>query len=367
MDSLTHVALGATIAGTMLGRAHGRKAYVGGAILATLPDLDVFIRHGNPIAAMVDHRSFSHSLLTLTVLALVLVWLFRRWRPSPAYGGTWLFATVWITLATHPLLDAFTSYGTQLFWPWHPTPATWSTLFIIDPFFTLPVLVALVTGLIAGVTPRSLRIAHWALVLSAAYLALSVVAKFALEDRVRTQLERQGIVVQSMFSTPEPFSILLWRVLARTPDDHVVEAIIGVLDTRPAETLIQPLNTSLLHGLPDIPALDTLRWHTGGWLRYDVIDDQLVVTDLRMGLAAGLYSFRFDVAKRNVQGQWQAVPPTRWRSSHGWASLPVVLRRIWREEPPLPLAKWAEWMREPAVSTFSAGQAGQAGGQKSGG
>lgn len=349
MDSLTHIALGATITGTMLGRAHGRKAYIAGAILATLPDLDVFIRHGNPVMAMVSHRGFSHSLLTLTILAVLLAWLFRRWRPSPSYGGAWLFAAIWITLVTHPLLDAFTSYGTQLFWPWRPTPSAWSTIFIIDPLFTLPPLVALVAGLVAGSTRRTLRIAHWALGLCVAYLALSVGAKLTVEHRVRDQLQRQGVTIQSMFSTPEPFSILLWRVLARTPNDHVIEAISGVFDSRPAETLSQPLNTALPRGLPDLPSLNALRWQTGGWLRYDVVDNQLVVTDLRMGLAAGLYSFRFRVAQRDSQGQWHAVPPTRWGSRHGSASLPIVLRRIWRETPPLPLARWAKWMHEPSA------------------
>src|SRR3546814_20119978 len=89
-----------------------------------------------------------------------------------------------------------------------------------------------------------------------------------MENRVRNQLQRQGVTVESMFSTPEPFSILLWRVLARTPDDRVIEAMTGVFDTRPAETLRPPLNTALPRNLPDIPALNALPWQTGGWLKY---------------------------------------------------------------------------------------------------
>src|SRR3546814_18051843 len=113
MDSLTHIALGATIAGTMLGRAHGRKAYIAGAILATLPDLDILIRHSDPVTAMVSHRGISHSLLPLTVLAALLAWLFHRWRQSTVYSGAWLFATNWHTLVTPPLPDAFPSSGTK--------------------------------------------------------------------------------------------------------------------------------------------------------------------------------------------------------------------------------------------------------------
>src|SRR3546814_2187562 len=134
---------------------------------------------------MVSHRGISHSLLTLTVLAALLAWLFHRWRPSTVYSGAWLFATIWITLVTHPLLDAFTSYGTQLFWPWRPIPANWSSLFIIDPLFTLPPLAALVVGLVAGATPRSLRIARWPLLLFVSYLPLSVAVKI---DRKSTRL-----------------------------------------------------------------------------------------------------------------------------------------------------------------------------------
>src|SRR3546814_12190956 len=86
-----------------------------------------------------------------------------------------------------------------------------------------------------------------------------------MENRVRNQLQRQGVTVESMFSTPEPFSILLCRVLASTPDDRVIDAITGVFDNRPAETLMQPLNTSLPRNLHATPALNALLWQTASW------------------------------------------------------------------------------------------------------
>jgi len=344
MDSITQAALGASICGAMLGRAHGRKAYVAGAVLATLPDLDVIIRHADPLSAMINHRGFSHALLTLTALAALLAWLLRRLRPHPGYTGLWLFAALCLTLVTHPLLDAFTSYGTQLFWPWRPTPTAWSTIFIIDPFYTLPLLVAAAAGLATGARPANRRIACWALAISTAYLACSVAFKAVIEHRVHAQLERQDIRVEALFSTPEPFSILLWRVVARTADGDMVEAIAGLLDRGPAETLRAPLNRGLAEAAADIPALQGLRWFTGDWLRYDEIDGRLVATDLRMGLASGLYSFRFRVAERDAAGRWQAVTPTRWPSERGREALSTVLRRIWTQEPPLPLADWARRM-----------------------
>src|SRR5690606_19695451 len=86
MDSLTQAVLGAGIQGAMLGRFHGRKAMVAGALLATLPDLDVLIDYGDPISGMINHRGFSHSLFVLTGVSVLLTWLVRRWRPSPDYG-----------------------------------------------------------------------------------------------------------------------------------------------------------------------------------------------------------------------------------------------------------------------------------------
>src|SRR3546814_5957147 len=87
MDSLTQAVLGAGIQGAMLGRYHGRKALAAGALLATLPDLDVLIDYGDPVSGMINHRGFSHSVFILTALALALTALLRHWRPSPPYGA----------------------------------------------------------------------------------------------------------------------------------------------------------------------------------------------------------------------------------------------------------------------------------------
>lgn len=344
MDSITHAVMGASIFGACMGRAQGRKAYLAGAALATLPDLDVIIRYANPVAMITNHRGFSHSLFVLTLLAALLAWVMRRWWPSPNYDPGRLFLALWLTLITHALLDACTSYGTQLLWPLGPVPANWSTLFIIDPFYTLPLLIACLASLIWGATRRNLRLTRWALGISATYLALSVGVKAIIEDRVQTQLTHEGVTIQALFSTPEPFSILLWRVVARTDDDQTIEAITGVFDGRPAETLRQPLNTALLPDPSTLPWAARLQWFTGGWLRYDEIQGQLIATDLRMGLAAGYYSFRFRLAVRDAQGAWQAVVPTRWPTTHGLAALPPTLRRIWNATPPLPLEEWAQNM-----------------------
>jgi inner membrane protein len=351
MDSLTQAVLGAGIQGAMLGRYDGRKALLAGALLATLPDLDIFIDYGDPVSAMIHHRGFSHSVFVLTALAAVLALAWRRWRPSPHYGGLRLFVTLWLVLVTHPLLDAFTSYGTQLWWPLTVTPTSWSSIFIIDPFFTVPLLIAVAATAVAGRGPRVQNGLCWTLAWAVAYLALSMAVKSTIEARVHRQLVAQGERPIAMFSTPEPFNILLWRVLARTPDDHYIEAISSVLDAGKAEHIKLPLNTRLGSALDDAPLMLGLRWFTDGWLRYDRVGNQLIVSDLRMGLGTGYYSFRFVMAKREpAQDRWLPVSPAYWPRDRGYPQLAATLKRVWEAEPPLPLAQWETRMTDMPAS-----------------
>ncbi|HLU15497.1 MAG TPA: metal-dependent hydrolase, partial [Burkholderiaceae bacterium] len=97
--------------------------------------------------------------------------------------------------------------------------------------------------------------------------------------------------------------------------------------------------------------IDGLRWFTGNWLRFDAIENQLIVSDLRMGIGSGHYSFRFLVARRNPEtGQWTAVTPRYWHggpAGRDMEALKMVLRRVWQSEPPLPLQQWDMRMTLP--------------------
>src|SRR5690625_7966702 len=101
MDSITQAALGAGIAGAMLGRRHGRKAVIDGALLGTLPDLDILIDYGDPLSQMINHRGFSHSVFVLTAFSIMLTWLIWRWRPRTGDTVLRLFLTIWLVLMTH--------------------------------------------------------------------------------------------------------------------------------------------------------------------------------------------------------------------------------------------------------------------------
>ncbi|ANN67644.1 metal-dependent hydrolase [Bordetella bronchialis] len=339
MDSLTHVVLGGSIQAALLGRAQGRKALLYGAVLATLPDLDVFVPYPDPVSLMTFHRGFSHSIFVLTALAALLAWLVRRRWPDAPYTGGRLFLALWLVLITHPLLDAMTTYGTQLFWPLPLQPVSISSIFIIDPVFTLPLLIAFLANLAWGERVRRLRGA--ALGVAAAYLAWTFTAKTVVEHHVRAALAARAERPAALFSAPMPLNSLLWRVIARGSGDTYYETVASVFDRGEPEQLAQPLNLGLRRALPPDALLARLEWFTGGWLRYDAIDGKLVVTDLRMGMP-GYYTFRFVMAQGSPLAGWQLVVPSRWPSSRGgWMELRQILNRIVAPQPPLPLAAWA--------------------------
>jgi len=349
MDSLTQALLGAGVQGAILGRAQGRRALVYGALLGTLPDLDVVIRYADPVTAMTSHRGFSHSLFVLTGLACVLTWLVRRRHPDTDYGPGRLFLAVWLALITHTLLDAFTSYGTQLFWPFTPTPAAWSSIFIIDPLFTVPLLIAVWMAARSGMTGRAITALRIALAWCVLYLGWTLTAQHRMEARVRDALIAQGITPDAVFSTPMPFNTLLWRVIVKSGDQYV-EAVSGVFDARAPEIVVLPLGTHLLPALSQSSQYARLAWFSGGWLRTDAIGDTLVVTDLRMGVA-GFYTFRFAMAQRDGNSDWQAqswqprswqpITPERWPGPQGGlAQFRRMIQRIVAPAQPLPLADW---------------------------
>ncbi|BBH46184.1 metal-dependent hydrolase [Pseudomonas sp. KU43P] len=348
MDSITQAVLGAALQGAVLGRIQGRRALLYGAALATVPDLDVVIRYADPVSQMTYHRGFSHSIFVLTGLALLLAglvnWLGRTRWPHKGYTLPRLFLAFWLVLVTHPILDAFTVYGTQLFWPLQSTPLSWAAVFIIDPLYTVPLLAAVLYTALKGVNAKALRFISLALLFSTAYLGFGLAGRMAAEQRFQAALDQQGVAVTHLRAVPMAFNSLVWRVLAKTPDGDYYEGISSMFDREPPEMQRLPLNLDVAEGIKAAPLLQRLRWFTDDWLRYDRIGDALVVTDLRMGIP-GNYTFRFNMAHRDSQGHWVAVTPSRWVGAGAGSmfdshDLALIWRRILDQQPPLPLAVW---------------------------
>ena len=306
MDSVTHILLGASCAAVLAPPAQRRIAMLAGAVLNTLPDLDVFVRYGDPVADMTYHRSFTHSLFVLPVAALAIWALLRwTWQPAREAPARWL-GICFLALLTHPVLDSFTVYGTQLWWPLDTPPVMASSLFIIDPAVTLPLLAGVVAAWRLSDPARGQRWLAGGLAVVVAYLGWGLVAKSDVERAVRAQLAGEGLGEAPVLSVPTPFNSILWRVVVLTPDGYR-EGFRRVFAGAPTRWEAHRGDRAALGTLAGAWAVRRMDWFTHGFWTVRDHDGRLVVEDLRMGMEPD-YIFRFVVAERR-DGAWSAVEP----------------------------------------------------------
>ena len=298
MDSLTQAALGAAVGVASMGRGTPVwKAAAWGAVCGTLPDLDAFIDHGSIVANVTLHRGASHAPFWQTLAAVPLgvgvAWLAgerRRW-------ARWSVA-VWLVLVTHALLDAMTVYGTRLALPFDDRPYGVGSVFIIDPAYTVPLLV----GIVAALAMRGSRGRRWnaaGLAVSTLYLAFSVVAQQHVHGVVDASLQaRDGAPahVSRVLVTPTPFNTLLWRVVVMH-EDHFEEGFRSLLDRSPTMHFARhERDPALYRSIAHLDETRRLTQFTRGFFRVAREDDLVVMTDLRMGQHP-YYAFSFALAR----------------------------------------------------------------------
>ncbi len=330
MDSVTQLLLGAAVGEASAGRQIGRRAALWGAVCGTLPDLDVFIPMGDAVRDFTYHRSFSHSLFVLALLTPLIVWLIRKLHPTIARQQRRLYVMVYLVFATHVLLDSFTVYGTQIFWPLLDTPMTWSTLFIIDPAYTLPLLVGVLFVLFSNHDKKFGHIANVVgLSLSTAYLLWTLGIKQHVDNTATSSLQQQQIPAQHVLTTPGPFNSLLWRVLA-VDDEHYYEGYYSILDDNKNIRFTQyPRSLDLLDNLQDSWPVQRLQWFTKNFYSANLKNNDIVITDLRMGGEPD-YVFSFKVAEM-ANPHPQPAPVERMPMQRDWDGLNWIWERIWDE------------------------------------
>lgn len=318
MDSLTQMALGAAVSGAVLGRRHGGAAFAWGAVAGTLPDLDSFISYGSPVADFTYHRGYTHALAIQTLVAPLLALGINRWHRGDwhQYRG-WLLA-MWLVLITHALLDAFTVYGTQLLLPFSDYPVGLGSIFIIDPLYTLPLLVGIAGAL--ALRRRPDRAARWnrvGLMLSCAYLGWSVVAQQVVAHRALEALASEDVTVRQLLATPTPFNTVLWRVLVMTPEGYL-EGFHRVGDPAPPAFFRYDSDTGLLDGIEEAWPVRRLRYFAKGFYAVEAVEERIVISDLRMGIEP-YYVFAYEVGRAG-EGVTEPLQPER---------------QVRRERPPL--------------------------------
>jgi inner membrane protein len=224
MDPFTQGLLGATAVANMPTRNTSRGTAITMGFLAGMAaDLDVLIRSsGDPLLFLEYHRQFTHSLIFIPlggiICGLVLHALFAR-RKGISRWPSILYCT--LGYATHALLDACTSYGTQLYWPFSNERVSWDIISIIDPLYTLPIAALLLLGMKA----QRRWAAHLALAWMFAYPSLGWWQHQRAETAGYQLAASRGHQVLSLAAKPSFANILLWKVIYRSPDHYYVDAI----------------------------------------------------------------------------------------------------------------------------------------------
>ena len=336
MDSLSQLALGAACGVAVMGRRTAVwKAALWGGIAGTLPDLDVLVDFGDAVSNMTYHRSASHSLLVLTLFAPLLAALPSALHGERALFRRWLLA-LWLALVTHPLLDAFTIYGTQLLWPLTEHPYGLGSMFIIDPLYTLPLL----AGVIAALAMRQFAGLRWngvGLALSSAYLAWSVLAQIQVERIVSAQLSALGQGGAKFFVTPTPLNTVAWRIVVMQGDGKAYsEGFYSFLDDDRQIAFDRfPNDQTLMQRLGDNAAAQRMAWFTHGFYGLREEKGQVILSDLRMGQEP-FYVFQFALAQREGEA-WKAIAPQPLGNRGDAAqALPWLWKRIRGQETPPP-------------------------------
>ena len=286
MDSLTQIVLGASVGEAVLGKKVGNKAMLYGAIAGTIPDLDVVSRYFvDTVTAIEWHRGVSHSVFFALLTAPIFGWLISRIeRKSRAGWIDWSRLMFW-GLFTHPILDAFTTWGTQLLWPFK-TRLAFQNIFVIDPLYTLPFLVFVILAMRQKRTsPQRSSYNRMGLFVSSSYLLLTLILKGAAFRKIMDGLERQGIQYEAIDTRPAPFNTILWTANIDIGDAYLIGNY-SFFDSGDIEFSSYPKNRKLLGSSKSDDKVKRLAEIAEGWYTISEKNGTLLFNDLRFGLVS---------------------------------------------------------------------------------
>ncbi|HET6253077.1 MAG TPA: metal-dependent hydrolase [Puia sp.] len=288
MDSLTHIVLGAVIGELVAGRKLGKKALVIGAVVNSLPDIDFLAAFWLDTSRDVCfHRGITHSLLFVAVVGVLLAVIGRRvYRARGMTMGGWIFFMV-LELFSHIFIDAFNAYGTGWFEPFSHYRLSFNVIFVADPLYSVWLgLAALALAVLRRSSPVRRRWAWMGLLLSTAYLCYGLYNKWSVDRAVERGL--RGVRISRYFSTPTPFNVWLWYVVAEDSAGYFT-AYRSVFDAadRPMEWRWQPRNAEGLAIFRDRKDVGYLLRFAQGYYTVGDYKGRLVFNVLRFGEIQG--------------------------------------------------------------------------------
>lgn len=307
MDSLTQIVLGGAVGEAVLGKKVGNKAILWGAIGGTIPDLDtipgLFL---DTVSRLEIHRGFSHSIVFAILVAPLLGFLidkiYRKKKQVNWWGWTQLM--FW-AIFTHPLLDIFTTWGTQLLWPMEWRIAIQS-IFVIDPMYTLPFLLCLMVVLfLKRNSPKRMKWNRLGLVISSVYLLFTLGVKLYVDEVFEKALTKKGCEYTRFDSRPTPLNAVLWTSNIELKD-HFLITYYSLFDAHQNIEFFEfQKNEALLYPYRNDHQIERLIQLTKGFYTVEKTTNGIAMNDLRFGLTEGFdkgkgdFVFTYLISKQN--------------------------------------------------------------------
>lgn len=287
MDPLSQGVLGASATQSVTRGQELKTAGLLGFLSALTPDLDVLIRSStDPLLFLEYHRGFTHSLIFIPmgglICAIVLHYAYGRQKQF-RFRKTLLFCT--LGYATHALLDACTTYGTLLLWPFSYERFAWNTVSVVDPGFTVPILMLLIIASFRK-KPGLARVAFaWALI----YPAIGLIQRDRAAEIGAKLAADRGHVPIRLEAIPSFANLLVWKIVYETEDRFFVDAVrVGLKTSVFPGDAVDKLNLA-----KDFPWLspehqqakdiERFRWFTGGYIAKDPRRSNVII-DVRYSL-----------------------------------------------------------------------------------
>ena len=214
MDPLSQGVFGASLPQSFSDKKNIVFVFIIGFLAGMFPDVDIFFRSNHdPLLFLEFHRQFTHSLIFIPAGGFIF-----KLIPF-GFLKTWLFAT--LGYATHGVLDACTSYGTQLFWPFSNERISWNNISIIDPLFTIPVLLLLVLSLIKRKSFWSKIALGWALI----YLIIGFIQNHRAEQVAHEIITERNHRPEIISVKPSFGNLILWKIIYQHNDYFYIDAV----------------------------------------------------------------------------------------------------------------------------------------------
>jgi inner membrane protein len=293
MDPISQAVIGAIASGSVAKPTELRRAAGIGAFAGVIPDIDMLIRSSHdPLLFLEFHRQFTHALAFVPMGALMVAGLCRWFARDSTFGRLYVFAL--LGYATHGLIDACTSYGTQLLWPVSDLRVAWNNIAVVDPLLTLSGTSAIAVAWLR----RTPRIAHAGLLFILLYLGCGVVQRERAEAAGVGLAETRGHAPERLFAKPTLGNLFLWKSVYEADGRYYVDAIRLGFDSRVFEgEHIGALSLErdlpwLEPGAQQAQDVERFRSFSADWLALDLSDPSRVV------------DVRYSLVPNQIEGLW---------------------------------------------------------------